>query len=89
MVGHYHNGMESPDDEGHREDPSREPITCSCIGDWVIVPLNCATHSVETVLPDGKLLASVRRGEISSTPGSTDSRPCSRTLIFPGSRVSA
>lgn len=55
MIGHYHNGM----DLLTEKDVERIHAVTDRLQlhrDWVIVPLNCAVQSVETVMPDGKLL---------------------------------
>jgi len=55
MSGHYHNGM----DLLTEKDIERIYLATDHLQlhrDWVIVPLTCGTHSVETVMPDGKLL---------------------------------
>jgi len=63
MSGHYHNGMDlltAKDLERIHETTDHLQLH----RDWVIVPLNCATQSVETVLPDGKLLLRPPGGDL-------------------------
>ena len=63
MVGHYHNGM----DLLTAKDIERIYLATDHLQldrDWVVVPLNCATQSFESVLPDGKLLLRPPGGDL-------------------------
>jgi hypothetical protein len=63
MVGHYHNGM----DLLTAKDIGRIYLATDHLQlhrDWVVVPLNCAAQSFESVMPDGKLLLRPPGGDL-------------------------